>query len=482
VRDEKTDLKQELSTLGQKVKDFLSKRPEVNRGRSAGRRRTESGTEPAVPRFADEEAVEPMAAEPRERESAYDDAPAARRAPRRDAARRKTAKKGGGLRLPSFFRAPRPAARRPKRNGRVVVPVFLQTTIAVFVCCGVLAAAGFALFTVEQYEIAGLKADLKTYADAGVVPADSLEDSLALNVEALAGRVAALEKISASGGASLGGEDLQWLGAELTAVQEEARKMDQILNDVDAADNVRAAFKDKIQSPLVTLQQNYDSLGISDEDVASTSVETGAATNTGEFKLANALRRGIRWTLLILAVLAVLVLICLALRRRFGGSLAAALRERPQKAAKAKKQRPRRPAAAKGKKRQRPAAKETVKPAAPAAAAADAPEAAAEAESAEPAGSGPPRAGDEDESNADAEAAAAAAAEAAKKEETDFYENLAPSLKKMAETERANAAEGAAMPSPAEEDLLSFDASVESLGSIDSDDDDLFLADGGDEA
>ena len=479
MRDEKTDLKQELSTLGQKVKDFLSKRPEVNRGRSAGRRRTE----PAVPRFADEEAVEPMTAEPRERETAFDDAPAERRAPRRDSARRKTAKKGGGLRLPSFFRAPRPAARRPKRNGRVVVPVFLQTTIAVFVCCGVLAAAGFALFTVEQYEIAGLKADLKTYADAGVVPADSLEDSLALNVEALAGRVAALEKISASGGgASLGGEDLQWLGAELTAVQEEARKMDQILNDVDAADNVRAAFKDKIQSPLVTLQQNYDSLGISDEDVASTSVETGAATNTGEFKLANALRRGIRWTLLILAVLAVLVLICLALRRRFGGSLAAALRERPQKAAKAKKQRPRRSAAAKGKKRQRPAAKETVKPAAPAAAAADAPEAAAEAESAEPAGSEPPRAGDEDENNADAEAAAAAAAEAAKKEETDFYENLAPSLKKMAETERANAAEGAAMPSPAEEDLLSFDASVESLGSIDSDDDDLFLADGGDEA
>ena len=70
----------------------------------------------------------------------------------------------------------------PRRSVVFRVPVGIQTVIAVLVCCGVLFAAGFAVFTVEQMEIVSLKKDLKAYADDGVVPAGSMDSSVALNI------------------------------------------------------------------------------------------------------------------------------------------------------------------------------------------------------------------------------------------------------------------------------------------------------------
>ena len=345
-----------------------------------------------------------------------------------------------------------------------------QTTVAVLVCCGVLLVAGIAIFSVEQYEISSLKSDLKTYSDNGVVPAESLDDLLALNVDVLAGRVASLERwIDLSDDGTLSGEDLQWVDAELGTIQEEARKLEILLNDVDAPSAVRTAFKDHVQSPLVTLAQTYEDVGLSDEDVASTEVETGAANDTGEFKLANALRKTIRWTLIILLILAVFAVGYFLLRPRWADYI--------DKTGKGKGKK----AIAGGKKKERP--KKTGRKKAPGNKKKTA------GKKRRPASSGQPREeeldvpvveddaaeeGTVDEGGEKEASEPSADPETEHDEEEHFYESFAPKLKKMAEEERTTVEEGTNMIAPDEDDLIAFDASVDSLDDIDEEEDLLF--------
>ena len=363
-------------------------------------------------------------------------------------------------------RGAQPVRKRGDGPVRIVVPAFLQTTIAVIVCCGVLLAAGFAIFSVEQYEISSLKSDLKTYSDNGVVPAESLDELLALNVDALAGRVASLERwIDLSDDGTLSGEDLQWVDAELNAIQEEARKMEILLNDVDAPSAVRTSFKDHVQSPLVTLAQTYEEINLSDEDVASTEVGTGAANDTGEFKLANALRKTIRWTLIIILILAVFAVGYFLLRPRWAGYIdktgngkgkngaGGKKKEKPKKAGRKKNM---------GKKKKATVKKGNVAPA---------------VHRDEEEFNVPVVTEDESKAADGEEKAESDAALATEHDEEDhFYENLAPTMKKMAKEERATAEEGTNMIDPDEDNLIAFDASVDSLDHID-DEEDMFFTD-----
>ncbi len=101
----------------------------------------------------------------------------------------------------SFFKGhakPKQEKAPSPRRGRIVVPVGIQTVVAVLICCGVCVLAGIGLLTSQQLEIASLKNDLKTYVDDGVVPANSMADSLSLNLEAVAARVANLQTVGSS--------------------------------------------------------------------------------------------------------------------------------------------------------------------------------------------------------------------------------------------------------------------------------------------
>lgn len=347
----------------------------------------------------------------------------------------------------------------PSRRGRIVVPVGVQTVIAVLICCGVCVLAGIGLLTAQQLEIASLKNDLKTYVDDGVVPANSMDDSLSLNLEAVAGRVANLQTMAASAtNGKLSNDDLQWFGTELDEVQMESQMLNNILNDTEADKAAKTAYKDKILNPLVDVQAAYDNLKVEDSAVADTGVENGAATDTGAFKSSAAAKAGIKWALFIIIAIVVIAAVLFLLRHRLADML-----HRGKNTGLAEKKRER---ASVGNQKRRNTKKPEAqnKPVADKRENTDRKETKAGVKHERSFPKIDPSIGGETEDNTGGEIS----------EEDAFYENLAPTLRKMAEEERKNAEDGVSMPVPPVEDLMSFDASVESQEEIEEDDDSIF--------
>lgn len=199
------------------------------------------------------------------------------------------------------------------------IPVVRQTVIAVVICCIVFLAAGFALFSATQKEINGLKSDLKAYTADGVVSAGYAGDSLNLCIEAIGARVTFMEDMMAKASdGTMSNSDFQWFGSELTAVKKESETLGKILDEIDADSDVEASYNDEIQEPLTALQTAYDGLEISDDDVASTDLgNSGAATDTGSFKLQTGIKGAVKW-IVILAIVIVLAVLIFLFRKKIG--------------------------------------------------------------------------------------------------------------------------------------------------------------------
>ena len=91
-----------------------------------------------------------------------------------------------------------------------------QTVLAVIVCCSVLIVAGLGFYGAQQMEIQNLKNELKAYVADGLVPAGSMDASVTLNIEAVGGRVANLQKmLEQAETGKLSNEELLWIGTEL---------------------------------------------------------------------------------------------------------------------------------------------------------------------------------------------------------------------------------------------------------------------------
>lgn len=356
----------------------------------------------------------------------------------------------------------------PRRSVVFRVPVGIQTVVAVLVCCGVLFAAGFAVFTVEQMEIVSLKKDLKAYADDGVVPAGSMDSSVALNIESVAGRIDSLQKIiDGAADGTLSNDELQWIGTQVDEVSAESQILNDILNDVEADKTEKTAYKDSVQSPLVTLQQSYDALQIRDDDVADTGVEDGAATDTGAFKSSGGLETGTKWGIAI-AVLAMLALAAAAFlfRHKIAALFSSSAKASSRSGGKRKNdgRGVKKPTPAEKKpspERERPKKKTAEKPTAK--------EMTAEATE--------PAAADE---TASAPTESQGEEKAVIDENEAFLEELAPALRKIAEKERKKAEDGSGMIEPAEEDLMTFDESVVTQDAIEEEEDSFFTKQGED--
>ncbi|MGM9568350.1 MAG: hypothetical protein ACI3W6_09245 [Clostridia bacterium] len=366
------------------------------------------------------------------------------------------------------FSAP-PASGEPRRPVVFHVPVGVQTVIAVLVCCGVLFTAGFAVFTVEQMEINSLKKDLKAYADDGVVPAGSMDSSVSLNIESVAGRVAALQKmIDGASDGTLSNDKLQWIGTELDEVSVESQILSEILDDVEADKTAKMAYKDTVQSPLVSLQQSYDALQVQDDDVADTAVESGAATDTGAFKSSGGMGTETKWGIaVVVLILLILGVLAFLFRRKIAAFFAKGKKTGKSPGKRNEKIRP--GSNPQGKSSPSSAGKERVKKETPVK-----PERKNAAE-AEPATEKPV--------SEPAEAVSAAEESVAETDENEaFLEELAPALRKLAEKERQKAEDGSGMIEPSKEDLLTFDDSVVTQDAIEEDEDSLFTKKGDDSA
>lgn len=371
-------------------------------------------------------------------------------------------KASGGKRQHKNEKQPRPkypsATKDSRRSVVFHVPVALQTVVAVLICCGVLIAVGFAVFTVEQSEIISLKKDLKTYADDGVVPAGSMEASVSLNVEAVAGRVSSLQKIiDGAADGTLSNDDLQWLSTEIDEITLESQILNDVLNDTEADKVLKTTYKDTVQSPLVTLQESFDALKVQDADMVDTAVDGGAATDTGAFKSSPGMETGTKWGIAI-AVIVLLILIVLGFLFRYK---IAAIFSRSKKTGKASAGKKKNTKNAKGSP-SRPGGKKPV--------------------------SSPPNMKPEEKEHRTISAEKPKAAdESTPSEETSgteldendaFLEELAPALRKLAEKERKKAEDGTGMIEPSEEDLMTFDDSVVTQDAIEEEEDSLFTKHG----
>lgn len=342
------------------------------------------------------------------------------------------------------------ASAAPRREGKLVVPIGVQTVMAVVVCCAVFLVAGMGFLGAQQIEIQNLKNELKAYVADGLVPAGSMDASVTLNIEAVAGRVANLEtKMAQATKGELTKEELLWIGTELNAVNAESQILNDILNDVDADKNVRKAYADTVQSPIVVLQESYSTLSIPGA-AGENGENKGAAGNTGAFKSSGNMEKGIRWVVVI-AVVVILLLAVFILRRKLSAML---LRHHKEEAKNAPKKR---------------------KPAEPA-------KTGAKTKS----GKGQGNAGqthehpfaDDQKVKAEAPAEEAAPVEkteaAAELSEEEAFLAKVDALQKMAEAERKKAEEGRDMIAPSPEDLMVFDATVENQNEIVEDDDPFF--------
>lgn len=199
------------------------------------------------------------------------------------------------------------------------VPVVRQTVIAVFICCIVFLAVGFALFSAAQKEINDLKNDLKAYTADGVVAVGAVDESINLCIEAIGARVDLLENLVAnSSDGTMSNSDYQWFGNELAAVKTESTTLGEILDEVEVNGDVNDLYNSEIQEPLAALQTAYDELEISDDDMVSTNLgDNGAATDTGSFKLQTGITGALKWVV-ILAIFVVFVLLIFLFRKKIG--------------------------------------------------------------------------------------------------------------------------------------------------------------------
>lgn len=209
------------------------------------------------------------------------------------------------------------SARKKAHRDRtsVVVPVGLQTVLAVLICCGVFLAAGAVLLTINQQEIADLKSDLKAYSDDGVIPAGSMEDSVAMNIDAVGARVLRLEEVAAAADDGLTTDQIYWFGSELAEVQEESDTLERFLDEIHAPKAMRKDFKDNVQSPLVSLQGAYDKVKISDDGASDVDSETGAATDTGTFKVSGKSGHKTLITVIVIVAVVLLAAFCFIFRK-----------------------------------------------------------------------------------------------------------------------------------------------------------------------
>ena len=332
-----------------------------------------------------------------------------------------------------------------RREGKLTIPIGVQTVLAVVICCGVLVLVGAGIITSQQMEVAELKSEIKTYVDDGVVPASAMNDSLSLNIESIGGRVeAARRMLDKAEDNALSNDDIQWLSLEISELQIESERLNDVLNAAEADKSLRKSFNETVQSPLVTLAETFETMTVNDSDIVDTSVENGAAASTGAFKVAGNLEKGIRW-IVVIAIIAVLAVLAFLFRHKLGGLF----RRKPQRG-KAKAE-----AAAKGK------AKAKAEPKAEA--------------KGEPKQKKPAEAKGKKTTH---DHPFAAETEAAEGEEIvlDDEEFLA-AVTKMAENERKNAEEGTEMAEPSEEERISFDSNVATQEDIEEEDDPLFFKD-----
>ena len=173
---------------------------------------------------------------------------------------------------------------KAKASRQINVPVILQTALAVVICCGVLIAAGFGIYTVEQLEIHELRADLKAYSQDGVMPATYMNTALSLNVEAIAGRVTALTAVVGDG-TGIDTEALQEINLQLIEIEGEAEALNRLIANLHPEETVEKSFSENVQNPLYDLETTVENLILNNEEFAEASAQNGAANDTGAFKV-----------------------------------------------------------------------------------------------------------------------------------------------------------------------------------------------------
>lgn len=343
----------------------------------------------------------------------------------------------------------------PRREGKLVVPIGFQTVLAVVVCCSVLVVAGLGFYGAQQMEIQNLKSELNAYVADGLVPAGSMDDSITLNIEAVSGRVANLQKImdQATNG-KLSNEDLLWIGTELNAVSAESQILNDILNEVEADKNLRNVYADTIQSPIVVIQESYATLSASADLPGENS--NGAAASTGAFKSSGNMEKSIRW-IVVIVVVVLLLLVAFLFRHKLSAVLFRRHKEDLKSASASKASAQKHSSATKAKKTSKTTAKPQGKPV-----------------------HEHPFADEKLEEEAvSAESSESAVAEQTEEPRTELSEEEAflanvDAIRKMAESERQKAEDGSAMIEPSVEDLITFDADVTELSEIEDNDDPLF--------
>lgn len=339
----------------------------------------------------------------------------------------------------------------PRREGKLVVPIAFQTVLAVVVCCSVLIVAGLGFYGAQQMEIQNLKNELKAYVADGLVPAGSMDDSVTLNIEAVGGRVANLQKMMEQAETGeLTNEELLWIGTELNAVHAESQILNDVLNEIEADKNLRNAYADTIQSPIVVIQEAYSTLSASANLPGENS--DGAAASTGAFKSSGNMEKSIRWIVVIVVVVA-LLLAAFLLRRKLSAMLFKHHKKEEKAAASSKSSAHKHGAA---KRSNKTAAKHQGRPT-----------------------HEHPFAEEQEEDSAPVAAAEVPVVEetgetkAELSEEEAFLANV-DAIRQMAESERKKAEEGSSMIAPSAEDLMTFDADVTEQSAIEEDDDPFF--------
>lgn len=338
------------------------------------------------------------------------------------------------------------------RRGRLVVPIGLQTVLAVVICCSVFLVVGLIFYGAQQMEIQDLKKELKAYVADGLVPAGSMDSSVTLNIDAIGSRVDNLEaRMNLAKEGSLSNEELLWIGTELNAVQAESQILNDILNDIEADKDMRKSYADTIQGPIVVLQEAYATLSASGSSVGGDDDSTGAVGDTGAFSAGSKMEQGMHGLVVVLVVV-VLVLVVFLLRHKW-----LPLISRRQKKAKDTKK--------------RDSSGNTVKK--------------QPQKKAEPMKNGKmthdhpfaeEKGKQNDEVSAEKDVASEQEPPAELSEEEAFLAEAA-ALQRMAAEEREKAQTGSAMAEPSAEDLLAFDASVASQEELVEEDDPLFRKD-----
>ena len=205
-----------------------------------------------------------------------------------------------------------------KTKGQINLPVFFHTVVAVLICCGVLIAAGFGIYTVEQLEIHDLRADLKAYSEDGVMPATYMNDALSLSVEAVAGRVSALAA-TVGDGTGISTEELQEINLQLIEIAGESEELSRLVANLHPDEMTERAFSEKVQNPLYDLETVVENLILNNDEIVDASLQNGAATDTGSIKVGKN-KKQLPWLIVNIFVVALAIgVIIFLFRKKFFG-------------------------------------------------------------------------------------------------------------------------------------------------------------------